>query len=124
MEICKGSDLYDYLYSRNFSITEQRAKDIVRKIAAALYYLHSYGIVHRDMKPENIMMTDTSEEAEIKLLDFGLSKMLGTNEKCMERFGTLCYVAPELLLGESYDKRIDLWSLGIISYVLLTGCLP
>lgn len=124
MEICNGSDLYDYLYSRNFQISEERAKEIIRKIASALYYLHSFGIVHRDLKPENIMMTDSTEQAEVRILDFGLSKMIGPHDKCTERFGTLCYVAPELLLGEPYDKRIDLWSLGIISYVLLTGCLP
>lgn len=124
MELCKGGDLYDYLSDRNFQISEERAKDIIRKISSALYYIHSYGIVHRDLKPENIMMTTSDDDAEIRLLDFGLSKMIGPNDKCTERFGTLCYVAPELLLGEAYDKRVDLWSLGIISYVLLTGCLP
>jgi serine/threonine protein kinase len=124
MELCKGSDVFDYLASRNFTISEERAKELIRKIASAVYYIHEYGIVHRDLKPENLMMTSTGDDADIKLLDFGLSKMIGQNEKCTERFGTLCYVAPELLNGEAYDKRVDLWSLGIISYVFLTGCLP
>ncbi len=124
MEICYGNDLYDYLLARSFQITEEKAREIIKKITRALSFLHSYGIVHRDIKPENIMMTDSTNDANIKLLDFGLSKMIGPTEKCNERFGTLCYVAPELLMGEPYDKRVDLWSLGIISYMLLTGCFP
>lgn len=67
-------------------------------MASGLNYLHRYGIVHRDLKLENIMMSDTSEDAEPKLADFGLAKMIGPQEKANESFGTLGYVAPEILL--------------------------
>lgn len=69
-------------------------------------------------------MTDTTDDAELKILDFGLSKITGPEDKCFEPFGTLQYVAPELLLGNPYDKRVDLWSLGIITYIIITGYLP
>ena len=67
-------------------------------MAAALYYLHSYGIAHRDIKLENILMTDDTDKAELKLVDFGLSKIFGPNETSKDPFGTLSYVAPEVLL--------------------------
>ena len=70
------------------------------------------------------MMSNKSDTSEIKMVDFGLSKIISSTDKCNERYGTLCYVAPELLQGEPYDKKIDLWGLGIISYLLITGCLP
>jgi serine/threonine protein kinase len=63
-----------------------------------VYYLHSFGIAHRDLKPENILMVDDGDEADVKLVDFGLSKTFGPGETCKEPFGTLCYVAPEILL--------------------------
>ena len=69
-------------------------------------------------------MTDESENADIRLLDFGLSKIIEPNEKCLEPFGTLSFVAPEVLKGKPYDKTVDLWSIGIISYLLLCGFLP
>jgi len=124
MELCSGGDLLDYLSSRNYKIGEDRAKTLVKEISSAIFYLHSFGIVHRDLKPENIMMTKNSNDSVSKLIDFGLSKIIGPNVKCSEKCGTIYYVSPEILLGESYDKRTDLWSLGIISYILLSGCLP
>ena len=89
MEYCAGGDLFGYLEKRNFSLEEAQSKIIVKKICKAMYYLHSYGIVHRDLKPENIMMTDDSEVADVKLLDFGLSKILSPGEFCHEPFGTI-----------------------------------
>ena len=67
-------------------------------MCTAIYYLHSFGIAHRDLKPENILMKDKSEETEIKLVDFGLSKTFGPGETCKEPYGTLCYVANEILM--------------------------
>ena len=68
-----------------------------------MQYLHEFGIVHRDLKLENIMMTDTSDESVPKLVDFGLAKMIGPNEKAEEPFGTLGYVAPEILMKKPYS---------------------
>ena len=93
-------------------------------MATAIYYLHSFGIAHRDLKPENILMVNTDEESEIKLVDFGLSKTFGPGETCKEPYGTLCYVAPEILMQQPYDKSVDCWSLGIIIYLMLGRHLP
>jgi tRNA A-37 threonylcarbamoyl transferase component Bud32 len=89
MERCTGGDLFTWFEKRNFKISEHKAFQIIHKLCTAIYYLHSYGIVHRDLKLENILMTDSSENADIKLLDFGLSKMIGPNENCNEPFGTI-----------------------------------
>ena len=124
MEWLKGGDLFTYLEKRSFKLTEDRARSIVHSLAAALYYLHSYGIVHRDIKLDNILMVDESESSDVKIVDFGLSKMIGPNEFCNEPFGTFGYVAPEVLTKTPYDKRVDIWSLGVVTYILLTGRSP
>lgn len=124
MEYCEGSDLFSYIEKRNYKLPEPRAAEIIHKLSAAIYFIHSFGIVHRDLKPENILMTDNSDKADIRLLDFGLSKIIGPGEKCTEPYGTLSYVAPEVLIEKPYDQRVDLWSIGIITYLLLCGCLP
>lgn len=89
MEFCGGGDLFSYIEKRGFKLTEVRTAQLIHKLSTAIYYLHSYGICHRDLKPENILMTDNSEEADIRLVDFGLSKIIGPNEFCNEPFGTL-----------------------------------
>lgn len=124
MEYLKGGDLFNYLEKRDFTISEARARDLSHNIAVGIFYLHSFGIAHRDLKPENILMTDETDEAQPKLVDFGLSKIVGPSEKCHDPFGTLSYVAPEVLLQKPYDKSVDLWSLGVIIYLLLSGTLP
>lgn len=98
MEFLGGGDFFSYLEKRKFKISEDRARKLTHQIATAIYYLHSFGIAHRDLKPENILMVDDTDEADIKLVDFGLSKTFGPGELCKEPFGTLCYVAPEILL--------------------------
>eukprot|EP00347_Sterkiella_histriomuscorum_P019499 403341396 len=124
LEHMAGGDLFNYLERREFKITEDKGRSFVHQIASALYYLHSYGIVHRDIKLENILMVDQSNESELKLVDFGLSKILGPNETTNDPFGTLSYVAPEVLLQRPYGKSVDLWSLGVIIYILLSAMLP
>lgn len=124
MEYLKGGDLFNYLEKRDFTIPESKARDLTHSLATGLFYLHSFGIAHRDLKPENILMTDDTDDATAKLVDFGLSKIVGPSEKCNDPFGTLSYVAPEVLLQKPYDKSVDLWSLGIIIYLLLSGTLP
>lgn len=89
LEHMAGGDLFAYLERRDFKITEDKARSIAHQIASALYYLHSYGIVHRDLKLENILMVDMNNDSELKLVDFGLSKILGPNETSTDPFGTL-----------------------------------
>lgn len=124
MEYLKGGDLFSFLEQRRFRVKEDIAKNIAHQIATALYYLHSFGIVHRDLKPENILMVKNEEQTSVKIVDFGLSKTFGPGETCKEPFGTLCYVAPEILLQRPYDKSVDLWSLGVIIHLMLSGTLP
>jgi calcium-dependent protein kinase len=124
MEYLRGGDLFSFLEKRKFRVREEIAKHIAHQVATALYYLHSFGIVHRDMKPENILMVTTDEMSSVKIVDFGLSKTFGPGENCKEPFGTLCYVAPEILLQKPYDKSVDLWSLGVIIHLMLSGTLP
>lgn len=124
IEYMEGKDLFDYLKERNFAITEDRGRHLALQIAEAIAYLHSYGIVHRDIKLENVMMSDTSDKSIPKLVDFGLAKIIGPSEKTTEPFGTLGYVAPEVLKKEPYTFSCDLWSLGCITYALLSGSLP
>ena len=87
-----GGDLFQYLEKREFRISEDRARQITHQIAAALYYLHSYGIAHRDIKLENIMMVNETDTSHLKLVDFGLSKLLGPSETSNEPFGTLVFL--------------------------------
>lgn len=124
MELLKGGDLFAYLEKRSFHLTEPRACHLIHSVAAAIFYLHRYGIMHRDLKLDNLLMTDDSDEADVKIVDFGLSKLVGPTETCSEPFGTLGYVAPEVLQRFPYNKSIDIWSLGIISYILLSGLSP
>lgn len=76
------------------------------------------------MKPENIIVSDDSGQPEVKITDFGLSKIVGPKETSKEPFGTLSYAAPEILQGLPYNKAVDVWSLGIILFLILSGCLP
>ena len=124
MEYCAGGDLFNYIEKRDFKIKESRAAEIVHKLCTAVYFLHQYGIIHRDLKPENILMTDITDDADIRLVDFGLGKMIGPGEKCDEPFGTFSYVAPEVLQEKPYDFKVDLFAIGIITYLLVAGFLP
>jgi serine/threonine protein kinase len=119
-----GKDLFDYIAKRDYVLPEERAKSIMFQIIQGVHYLHSFGIVHRDLKLENIMMSDQKEQASPKIVDFGLSKIIGPNETANEPFGTLGYVAPEVLKKQPYTFSCDIWSLGCILYALLSGSLP
>jgi len=124
MELLAGGDYGSYLTKLKFKITEDRLAKDIHQIASGLKYLHQYGILHRDLKPENIMLSDKSDNYVVKIMDFGLSKILGPQEKVADGFGTLSFVAPEVLIRQPYDKQVDIWSLGVILYYALTGSLP
>jgi serine/threonine protein kinase len=120
----QGKDLFDYIAKRNYKLPEERAKAIIYQIMLGVRYLHSFGIVHRDLKLENIMMTESNDHGQPKIVDFGLSKIIGPSETATEPFGTLGYVAPEVLKKSPYSFSCDIWSLGCILYALLSGSLP
>ena len=88
-------------------------------------YLHMVGIVHRDIKPENIIITKGKHgEPTVKLIDFGLSRLIGPSDTCTVPCGTLAYVAPEVLKMKGYHREVDIWSLGVVLYLMLRGRLP
>ena len=124
MEYIEGGTLGQYIKKHNFNFTEHQAANIIYQIAQGVKYLHSYGIVHRDLKPDNIMITQPNDLGVLKIMDFGLSKILSSQEKMVDGFGTLSYVAPEVLLRSPYNKEVDIWSLGVILYYILCGHLP
>ena len=123
-ELCKGGDLYSYLNQRSFKIPETKAAKLIYKLTKSVSFLHTLGIIHRDLKPENILMTDMTDEADIRISDFCICKRLEPNEKTKEIVGTLGYMAPEVLMGMEYNFSSDVWSIGVITYLLLTGYLP
>ena len=124
MEYIRGGRLTDYMKEKKFNFTEKRAAEIIYQIAMGVKYLHKYGIIHRDLKPDNIMLTEASDKGQIKIMDFGLSKILGKKEKTVDGFGTLTFVSPEVLIRKPYNKEIDIWSIGVILYLILSGDLP
>lgn len=123
MEVMSGGELFDRIVEKE-KYTEEDARVLVQKMAQAIKYCHDMGIVHRDLKPENLLFQDETEESEIKIADFGLAKLV-TSENMMETAcGTPGYVAPEILSDMPYGKEVDLWSIGVITYILLCGFPP
>ena len=124
MEYIRGGRLTDYMKEKKFNFTEKRAAELIYEISIGVKYLHKYGIIHRDLKPDNIMLTEANDKGHIKIMDFGLSKILGKKEKTSDGFGTLTFVSPEVLIRKPYNKEIDIWSIGVILYLMLSGDLP
>jgi len=124
IELCSGGDMYDYLERRDFRIPEKRGWELASQLAGAIFYLHSFNIVHRDLKLENVMMTDDSETSIPKVVDFGLSAMVDPSTGAKESVGTVAYASPEIFIGEVYSKEVDIWSLGTMFFGILGGYLP
>jgi calcium-dependent protein kinase len=126
MEKCNGGELFDKI-SHNIRkkemFKEKEAAYILFQIISALYYLHSNGISHRDLKPENLLYYNKGNDIKnpIKLIDFDLSNFF--NQKMKTKVGTSYYVSPEVLKGE-YNEKCDIWSAGVILYILLSGQPP
>ena len=123
-EYIEGGTLGQYFKKKKFNFSERQATSIMSQIANGVKYLHQYGIVHRDLKPDNIMITQQNDYGVIKIMDFGLSKIVSPNERMVDGYGTLSYVAPEVLLRTPYNKEVDIWSLGVILFYMLCGRLP
>merc|ERR550534_2813314 len=126
MELCEGGELLERLVSlgEGGHYDEVQCCKIIHQIARGVKYMHSNGIVHRDLKPENILCQDKSA-LKVKVADFGISKVLHGEQTYMKTMcGTLSYLAPEVLKGRLYDRRVDYWSLGVIMYLLLCGKPP
>ena len=122
MELCTGKEIFDKIVSDG-KISEKIVAKIITEVLHAISYCHSKGITHRDIKPENILFASPESDAQIKLIDFGLSRKYNTNEKMHTILGTPYYIAPEVLKGE-YDQKCDIWSIGAITYIMLCGQPP
>lgn len=117
-----GGELFEYIVSSEV-LSESIAAHFMRQVLSAINYCHKKGIIHRDLKPENLLLDKRSPTALIKIIDFGASALFNESEKLKARFGTSYYIAPEVL-RRSYDEKCDLWSCGVILYILLSGRPP
>lgn len=123
MELVQGKELFDKIIEKG-NYSERDASVIIRQIVAAIEYLHSQGIAHRDLKPENLLTSGEGEKEIVKVADFGLSKDFG-EDRLKTSCGSPGYVAPEVLtIDAPYDKAVDMWSIGVILYILLCGYPP
>lgn len=124
MELVTGGELFDRIVQKS-SYTEAEAAATIRTLCDALKYLHAKKIVHRDLKPENILYASDAEDADIKVADFGLARVVSGKDLMKTACGTPGYVAPEILKNQGYDSgAVDLWSTGVILYILLCGFPP
>jgi serine/threonine protein kinase len=123
-EYCELGNLYYYLSKVEFISSEEEIVNYVHNISKAVYSLHNLGIVHRDLKLSNIALTKKNNKTEIRILDFGLSKILGPNQSCNEGYGTPGYAAPEVISRLNYSFEADIWSIGVITYFLCMRKLP
>ena len=127
-ELCTGGELFDRIIAKTQSseghFSEHDAAVLVRDILDAIKYCHEKGIVHRDLKPENFLFLTEADDAPVKIIDFGLSRHDDTDFGVMQtKVGTPYYVAPEVLKRE-YTNSCDIWSIGVITYILLCGYPP
>jgi calcium/calmodulin-dependent protein kinase I len=122
-EIMRGGELFDRIVNKTF-YNEKEARDVCRILFEALSYCHRNNVAHRDLKPENLLLMSRSNDRDIKIADFGFAKRV-TSEQCLlTQCGTPGYVAPEILHGVAYGTKADMWSLGVITYILLGGYPP
>jgi Ca2+-binding EF-hand superfamily protein len=124
LEHLEGGNLSNFLVDLGAVIKESYAKELMLQVCRGVKYLHQFGIIHRDLKPENLMLIKKCSLPQIKIMDFGLSKVVSFYDRTNEGYGSLCYLAPEILLKQGYDHKVDIWSLGVILYYLLSGYLP
>jgi len=128
LELCRGVELFEQISNDKYTITEERAARLVAIMIDAVMYMHSRNIVHRDLKPENVLFKTPEENSDIVLIDFGTAKVVNSRSVCTERAGTPFFVAPEILVKRRRSgailKTADVWSLGVVCYILMTGQPP
>ena len=118
-EICKGGELFDEIINRA-KFDEHDAAVVMKQLLSSVNYCHSNNIVHRDLKPENILLEQDRDLEKIKIVDFGTSLMFDPERNMDEKLGTAYYIAPEVI-KKNYNEKCDVWSAGVILYILLSG---
>ena len=120
-ELCAGGDLLNYVRRRR-RLKEEVAKVIFKQIIEGLQYCHAKSIVHRDIKLDNILL---DVHGEVKICDFGISKIVRSGEIMTEQCGTPAYIAPEILRDKGYEGfQCDVWSAGVVLFAMLYGTVP
>ncbi len=122
MELCSGGELFDHIVERGH-LSERDAAGLMRTIVAVVAHCHSLGVIHRDLKPENFLLASAAPDAPLKATDFGLSVFYKPGQVFTDIVGSAYYVAPEVL-RRSYGPHADIWSCGVILYILLSGVPP
>lgn len=124
LELVSGGELFDFLAQKE-SLSEEEATRFIKQILEGVNYLHTRKIAHFDLKPENIMLLDkTIPVPHIKLIDFGLAHKIEDGVEFKNIFGTPEFVAPEIINYEPLGLAADMWSIGVITYILLSGASP
>ncbi|KAJ3391187.1 hypothetical protein HDU84_006401 [Entophlyctis sp. JEL0112] len=124
MQLATGGELFDLIEQRGF-FSEKDAASIIFQILSGIEYLHALGIAHRDLKPENILLKDQNPNSLVAITDFGLSKMAGNDHFLHTVCGSPVYVSPEVLKKTpGHGRPVDMWAVGVITYVLLVGYTP
>ena len=125
MELVSGGELFERIVERDH-YTEREARDLVRVLLGAIACCHDRGIAHRDIKPENMLLTSRDDDWNIKLADFGFAKRVVEQDHVglVTSCGSPTYVAPEILSRTTYGTMVDVWSIGVVTYILLCGYPP
>ncbi|KAF3690436.1 Myosin light chain kinase family member 4 [Channa argus] len=123
MEYVEGGELFDRIIDENYNLTELDTVLFIRQICEGLQYMHKMYILHLDLKPENILCVSRATN-KIKIIDFGLARRYKPREKLRVNFGTPEFLAPEVINYEFVSFPTDMWSLGVITYMLLSGLSP
>ncbi|XP_056868316.1 serine/threonine-protein kinase 17A [Takifugu flavidus] len=123
LEYAAGGEIFNQCVSDE-AFSEEDVKRLMRQILEGVSFLHQNNVVHLDLKPQNILLTSSSPLGDIKIVDFGLSRMVSSQQELREIMGTPEYVAPEILSYEPISTATDMWSMGVLAYVMLTGLSP
>lgn len=122
-EVMNGGELFDRIVQKE-AYNEKEARDVCKILFDAIGYCHDQNVAHRDLKPQNLLLMSQADDLTIKIADFGFAKKV-TSDYCLTtQCGSPEYVAPEILLGKPYGIKVDMWSLGVIVYILLGGYAP
>ncbi|XP_073534311.1 serine/threonine-protein kinase 17A [Phyllobates terribilis] len=125
LEYAAGGEIFNQCVAeREEAFKEKDVQRLMRQILKGVSFLHRHNVVHLDLKPQNILLTSDSPLGDIKIVDFGLSRIVNDNEELREIMGTPEYVAPEILSYEPISTATDMWSIGVLAYVMLTGTSP
>ncbi|XP_058533926.1 serine/threonine-protein kinase 17A isoform X2 [Ochotona princeps] len=125
LEYAAGGEIFDQCVAdRDEAFSEKDVQRLMRQILEGVHFLHTHHVVHLDLKPQNILLTSESPLGDIKIVDFGLSRIVKNSEELREIMGTPEYVAPEVLSYDPISMATDMWSIGVLTYVMLTGISP